>query len=336
MNTNERPSLLVSVCMITYNHESYIAQAIEGVVSQQVNFSLELLISDDCSTDRTKAICVAYQQKYPAIIKLIDREQNVGMNMNFIDTLKRCKGKYIALCEGDDYWIANDKLQKQIDFLENNQNFSICFHRVRLVYDVNIRKAFPDLNVKTPSESTIYDLAKGNFIHTPSCVFRNQNFIFPSWIYTAFPPDWVVHLLNARYGKICFIKEELSAYRIHTGGILSTKSYSKYGLVILETLKNLCDFFGDDPILKYVFTKNYRLNLAYLRGFENIKNESRFIRSYLIIQYSLSYGIMTYLVMGILVLFQAKNTLTWYQRVRDLFNFLTQILERTKQGSQYE
>ena len=310
MNTNEYPSFLVSVCMITYNHGSYIAQAIEGVVSQQVNFSLELLISDDCSTDQTKAICIAYQQKYPGIIKLIDRDLNLGINMNFIDTLQRCKGKYIALCEGDDYWIAQDKLQRQIDFLEKNQDFSICFHRVRLVYEVGIQKVYSDINAKTPSESTIYDLAKKNFIHTPSCVFRNQGIVFPSWMNTAFPPDWVVHLLNARHGKIHFIKEELGAYRIHAGGALSLQNNSKYGSAILETLEYLIVFFGDNAVLQQIFRKNYRRQLAYQRGIENIKNESRFIRCYLMLQYGLSYGVLTYLIMGMLVLFQAKRTRT--------------------------
>ncbi len=333
MNTNEYPSFLVSVCMITYNHESYIAEAIEGVVSQQVNFSLELLISDDCSTDQTKAICIAYQQKHPDIIRLIDRDQNLGMNLNFIDTLQRCKGKYIALCEGDDYWIATDKLQKQIDFLEKNQEFNICFHRAKLVYDVNNQKAYPNINSKTPIETTIYDLARENFIHTPSCVFRNQSFEFPSWINTAFPPDWVVHLLNARHGKIYFIKEELCAYRIHAGGVLSTQNNSKYGSVILETFEHLIAFFGDNPVLKQIFTKNYRRQLAHQRGVENIKNENRFIRCYLMVQYSLSYGVLTYLIMGILVLFQAKKTSIWHQRLTDLIISLNRMIARTKQRS---
>ncbi len=331
MNTNKNPSILVSVCMITYNHESYIAEAIEGVLLQQVNFSLELLISDDCSTDQTKAICIAYQQKHPDIIRLIDREQNLGMNMNFIDTLQRCNGKYIALCEGDDYWTAPDKLQKQIDFLEKNQEFSICFHRAKLVYDVDHQLVYPNINAKTSIETTIYDLAKENFIHTPSCVFRNRGFDFPSWIYTAFPPDWIVHLFNARYGKIHFIKEELCAYRIHAGGVLSTQNNSKYGSAILETLEHLIAFFANDPVLKQIFTKNYWRHLAYQRGVENIKNDNRFIRCYLMLRYSLSYGVLTYLIMGIFVLFQAKRTRTLHQRVTDLLRNLSQVISTTKQ-----
>ena len=94
--------VMVSVCMITYNHEAYIAQAIEGVLMQQTDFPIELVIGEDCSTDRTRAICLEYQQRHPGIIRLALRERNIGMMPNFVQTLQACEGKYIALCEGDD------------------------------------------------------------------------------------------------------------------------------------------------------------------------------------------------------------------------------------------
>ena len=111
---------LVSVKMITYNHAPYIAQAIEGVLQQKTNFPFELVIGEDCSTDGTREIVLEYQKKYPDIIRVITSDKNVGMNRNSYRTMKACRGKYIAFCEGDDYWHHPDKLQKQVDYMESH------------------------------------------------------------------------------------------------------------------------------------------------------------------------------------------------------------------------
>mgnify|MGYP001248218371 CR=1 FL=1 len=117
---------LVSVHMITYNHEKYIAQAIEGVLMQKTNFLFELVIGEDCSTDSTRVICKEYADRYPNIIKLLpDAGKNLGMMENAIRTTMACTGKYIALCEGDDYWTDPYKLQKQVDFLEAHNDYGL-------------------------------------------------------------------------------------------------------------------------------------------------------------------------------------------------------------------
>jgi glucosyltransferase len=131
-DSNTEP--LVSVCMITYNHALYICDAIEGVLLQKTNFSLELVIGEDCSTDTTREICYKYQERYPNLIKLLLRKENLGMKRNFIDTISACKGKYIALCEGDDYWIDPYKLQKQVDILEQNSEFGIVYTDIDIYY----------------------------------------------------------------------------------------------------------------------------------------------------------------------------------------------------------
>ena len=111
---------LVGVNMITYNHAPYIAKAIEGVLQQETNFPYELVIGEDCSTDGTREIVLDYQRKYPDIIRVITSDQNVGMHKNGLRTQKACRGKYIAYCEGDDYWHHPKKLQKQVDYLESH------------------------------------------------------------------------------------------------------------------------------------------------------------------------------------------------------------------------
>jgi glycosyltransferase involved in cell wall biosynthesis len=116
---------LVSVKMITYNHEPYIAQAIEGVLMQETNFPIELVIGEDCSTDRTREIVLDYQRKHPEMIRVITAQKNVGAHKNSLRTSKACRGKYIAFCEGDDYWTDPYKLQKQVDFLEANPDYGL-------------------------------------------------------------------------------------------------------------------------------------------------------------------------------------------------------------------
>ncbi|MBN2466214.1 glycosyltransferase [candidate division WOR-3 bacterium] len=109
---------LVSVHMLTYNHEPYIAQAIEGVLMQETDFPFELVIGEDCSTDRTREIVLAFQKKHPETVRVITSERNVGPSANELRTDKACRGKYLAYCEGDDYWHHPLKLQKQTDYLE--------------------------------------------------------------------------------------------------------------------------------------------------------------------------------------------------------------------------
>ena len=123
----------VSVLTITYNHEKYIAQAIESVLIQEVNFDYELVIGEDCSTDKTREIVIDYQRKYPHKIRLLLNEKNLGMHRNFAQTYHACRGQYIAVLEGDDFWTSPHKLQKQVDFLDNNPDFAICFHNMQVI-----------------------------------------------------------------------------------------------------------------------------------------------------------------------------------------------------------
>ena len=216
---------LLSVCLITYNHANYIAQAIEGVLMQEVNFSWELIIADDCSTDVTRDIILAYQKKYPEFIKLILQEKNVGAAQNWIELINYPQSKYIAYFEGDDHWVDSNKLQKQVDFLEANPNYAISFHRVYEIADGN-EPLLSNLNTSFNEETyTIEDLAKGNFIHTPSVIFRNKLFKdLPAWFPDSPVGDYPLYMLNARYGNIKYFPEPMAVYRRHPGSIWSGKS----------------------------------------------------------------------------------------------------------------
>jgi len=245
---------LVSVCLITYNHEKFIAQAIESVLMQKVNFGWEFIIADDCSTDRTREIIKQYKAKHP-FIKLILQEKNVGPAQNFDDLIKSPTGKYIAYFEGDDYWTDSLKLQKQVDFLEANPDFAICFHKVGVKCEVDDEKSYIS-NQNQKEITTFEDLTVKNYIHSLSCVFRNNLFgDFPEWFKESPLGDYPLHLLNAMHGKIKFFDDLMGVYRVHQGGIWSLQGREKGSLDFMKTIEFCKNHFaprGEEEFSKMI------------------------------------------------------------------------------------
>lgn len=258
---------LLSVCLITYNHAGYIEQAIQSIISQQVNFTWEVIIADDCSTDGTREIVEEWAKRYPQLIRLILQNPNVGAAQNFADLLDAAKGKYIAYLEGDDYWTSQHKLQKQVDFLEANPDFAICFHHTKVIYED--RSSEPHLfnSVNQREVTTFEDLARNNYIQTGSCVYRNKLFgEFPDWYSTLKLGDWTLHLLNAQYGKIKFINEVMAVYRVHVGGAWSMKSQKYRYVSAIETLEVFKKYFyprGQDGFDEYIAEHSAQLCFEY-------------------------------------------------------------------------
>jgi glycosyltransferase involved in cell wall biosynthesis len=223
---------LVSVSCATYNHENYIRDAIEGFLMQKTTFPIEILIHDDASTDGTAEIIKEYEKMHPDLVLPIYQKENQyskGIVISPTFNWPRAKGKYIALCEGDDYWTDPLKLQKQVDFLEGNEGYSMCFHRVQLLINEKLEK--DTITRKVPQTTSTSDLLKGNFIHTPSVVFRNHfdeenlAFFLKS---IQFSPigDLPLHVYNSQYGKIYQIPESMAVYRLGSG-IWSVKKKSE-------------------------------------------------------------------------------------------------------------
>ncbi len=129
--SNGKSNILVSIVCITYNHEPYLRKALDGFLMQQTTFPVEIILAEDCSTDATRAICEEYAARYPDKIRYIVRGHNVGYNQNEYEAMQAARGKYIAFCEGDDYWTVPDKLQRQVDWLEAHPDYSVCWHRCR-------------------------------------------------------------------------------------------------------------------------------------------------------------------------------------------------------------
>lgn len=236
----------VSVFMITYNHQEYIEQAIEGVLMQDTNFNFELIISNDNSTDNTDKIIKDIIKNHPksSKIRYINRESNLGMINNTIYTLKDCKGEFIAICEGDDYWIDNKKLQKQIEFLENNSEYVLSFHKVKLL-EPDGKIIDDNITILPSSYNTIEDLAKfGNYMHTPSIVFRNINIEFPIQFKLSPAGDFFIQMLISEYGKIHYIEDEMAIYR-NGVGLWSSKEYSYRIKQTALMFITLYDYFKD-------------------------------------------------------------------------------------------
>ena len=165
------PEVKVSVAMVTYNHEPFIAQAIESVLMQQTEFGVELIIGEDCSTDGTREIVRAYAKRYSERVHLRLPEQNQGAGANFLATLKACRGEYIALCEGDDYWTDPHKLDKQVDFLERTAH-AFCYHHASYQYDDGTEAPqLPGIALRKPI-ARVEDLLFPVTVPTCSVVFR--------------------------------------------------------------------------------------------------------------------------------------------------------------------
>ena len=214
--------ILVSICCITYNHEKFIHEAIDGFLMQQTNFDYEIIIANDCSPDNTDAIVQEYINHHPKgkLIKYFKHEQSLGMISNFIFALKQCTGKYIALCEGDDYWTDPLKLQKQVDFLENNPEYVACCHNVVVKNEFeNEEHLMWQWNDNT--DITLEDLALGNKIGTLSLIFRNdkeainKTFEFFNRYPKSIVGDYILNLFLAERGKIKYFSELMGVYRVH-------------------------------------------------------------------------------------------------------------------------
>lgn len=235
---------VVSICCITYNHEKYIRDAIEGFLMQKTNFSFEILIHDDASTDHTQEIVESYRGKFPNLIRCKYQTENQKSKgrVIFPIILEMAQGKYVALCEGDDYWTDPYKLQKQVDFLEMHPEYSFCFHQVEM------RDEFGKLLQKfiDASEMKVFelrDLLFTNFVATCSVLFRRENinvYELPREFFELkMGGDWAIHVLNARKGKFVYLPYCMAVYRIHKDGMWSSLSNKQKGLIAIYIMAKL-------------------------------------------------------------------------------------------------
>ncbi|WP_321519471.1 glycosyltransferase [uncultured Bacteroides sp.] len=240
-----KPRVKVSVLMLTYNHEKYIADAIESVVKQQADFPFELVIGEDRSTDNTARICREYQEKYPDLIKLTINEENLGLQENFIRTYNQCSGEYMAICEGDDFWISKHKLQIQADFLDQHKEYSACFHRALNYYQEDGSKSIGNGGYQK-KVNTVFDIINSNPITNVTVMFRLGLFgELPSWFSKVTSYDFAIHVLNAEHGDVYFMNKVMAVYRQHKESIWSMATSEKQILISVINRQLLIDHYKD-------------------------------------------------------------------------------------------
>lgn len=231
MNINNDKNLpLVSVCVQTYNHDKYIAECLDGILAQKTNFDFEIILGEDESSDNTREICIDYQTKNPDKIKLFLRNRKDVIYIdgsptgryNFIENLKQCSGKFIALCPGDDFWTDPNKLQRQVEFMENHPEFVATGHSIAKLENDKIIEYHSELY----KDAARIELMQGFWIPTLSLVFRKpaQDILDELWRFARTAPNGDTVLISClgQFGGYKFMKDIAPAvYRIHDGGVWS-------------------------------------------------------------------------------------------------------------------
>lgn len=229
---------VVSICCITYNHEDFIRECLEGFIAQETTFPIEILIHDDASTDNTVHIVREYEARYPDIVKPIYQSENQyskGIKINLTYNFPRVRGKYIAVCEGDDYWISKDKLELQVKALEKNADCDICFHPALMKnYNINGDEHVICRHSDAEKIISVEDVivGGGEFCPTASLLFRKKVIDdIPEWCHEAPVGDYYLQVIASMRGGALYLDRVLSVYRIGSDGAWSNRNNDKYKLI---------------------------------------------------------------------------------------------------------
>ncbi len=249
----------VSISMITYNQAKIVTRAVESAVKQVTNFDFEVVIGDDFSTDGTREVLARLQAKYPGKIRLLPTDRHLGMHMNFVRTYLACRGEYLALLEGDDYWTVTDKLQKQVNFLDRHPECSICFTNALMVFADKGGKEREFCKPDQKEISDLDDILAENFIPTCTAVYRHHITDFPSWALNLRIGDWPMNIAYARHGKIGYVPEVTAVFTKHEAG-------SWTGASAEEKIRNVTEMYaqlnaesgGKDTSLTRALTERWK------------------------------------------------------------------------------
>ncbi|WP_452231457.1 glycosyltransferase family 2 protein [Lacinutrix sp. MEBiC02595] len=280
--------MMLSVRLQCYNHGLYIEEAMQSIIKQQTNFAFEVVIGDDFSTDNSLDVIKKVIKKNTnskVTFNLLKREvgdnyyknrELKGRLYNFTNILNNCKGKYIALLDGDDYWTDPLKLQKQVDFLEANPDYGICFHEAKIKWDNSTAAQNIEFNSQfswnnmliTKYDYNMADLLNGPFMATASVVFRNDNVTLPTWFSKAASGDITLYPLILGNKKIKFLNQVMCTYRRHGEGVTQQHKGNRIIFNRIEILhytnvlqKNKFEFETKNAINNYLNNlKNINLN----------------------------------------------------------------------------
>lgn len=287
---------MVSIRLMCFKHAAFIRQAMDGIMMQQTNFKVEVVVGDDFSKDGTLDIIKTYRSTDNIEIKILERpeggayakqRQALGRGYNFINILENCSAKYVALLDGDDYWTDPQKLQKQVDLLGQNKDCILCFTNASVLNSIqNTRKERMVTEIANGTRITLQEyLTKGVTIPTLTAVYRRDCFPQPApdWLPGVFKIDWFLFLSVLRKGNGIFLDECTAVYRIHGGGLLQTDKTRLWENGVFEA-QMVAEYFK--PLHYDLLTDNVswhmeQLAYAWLRKGMYIKYVSTVWRSYL-------------------------------------------------------
>lgn len=264
---------VVSICCITYQHVNFIREAVEGFLMQETTFPVEIIIRDDASTDGTAEIVREYQEKYPQLIRTILHTENQSSKGKraFPEIFAMARGEFIALCEGDDYWISPSKIQMQVGQMKKKPYASFCFHNTLTVDELRIAKG----EICPKDKSLLHsldELFSVNFIHTSSILFRRSKFSgFPECLKNSPMGDWPLCILLAEKGPFLYLDEIMSHYRLHGGGNWSAKTQADRSEKTCLFFDLLLDYFKNDQKYLSKVIRGYKMHcITAARSFKNI------------------------------------------------------------------
>lgn len=270
---------VVSIVMIAYNVEKYIEEAIESVLNQDTTYSYELVIGEDVSTDSTRQIALNYQSKYPDKIRVLEHPKNLGLTPNCVATHNACRGKYIALLDSDDYWTDNNKLQKQIDFLEKNPEYAGCGHQSMKIYENNLR----DESLFGETEDCDYginDMITHRKFHTSSFVYRKEIWDMTGGIPSSISSnERAIYPMVAIFGKIKYFADNMCVYRITGKGLSSHIDYRELekDYIMIPWLKSIDNKFPINRFRSFLHLCNFTYGVVDMPVSAKLKHYFKFV-----------------------------------------------------------
>lgn len=267
----------VSVVSTTHNQQAYLRDTLDGFLAQQTDFPMEVIVADDASTDATPRIIQEYADRHPHLFRPILRSKNVGLNANLTGALSAARGEYIALCEGDDYWVDPLKLRKQVTLLDQNPGTAVCFHPVQVVWTNEcaddekvvhtLYRKFEEVFLPTfpppfrAGDLSFETLISRNFIQTNSVMYRRLS-RYDDIPADVMPIDWYLHVRHAAEGDIAMLPETMAVYRRHPRGMWyksitdPATFWRTQGPAHAATLDAMLDVVSGDPLHESIVAKN--------------------------------------------------------------------------------
>lgn len=238
---------MVSVVMIAYNNARHLPEAIRGVARQRTSFPVELVLCDDASTDDTPAVVDRFQKEYPGLISYHRNTRNLGVQGNYLEAFKHVRGKYMAMCDADDFWTCRDKLATQVAYMEAHPDCAVCFHRVMNWFVASGEKSFSNGTAdQRLADTTVADLARRNPITNMSVLYRRQLVDLsrlPGWLSEIRLLDYAMHMLYASQGSVHFINKTMGVYRQSPQAIWSmTEAYARMEMSLMVRIRLIRHF----------------------------------------------------------------------------------------------